>query len=72
MKNPLADIGTRCQLDMTSCSTIDLGVIRSRAGLFNLLATFLTVGEPAPCILKEVDCDLLLGGGGFIQIVGTC
>jgi len=23
-------------------------------------------------MLKEVDCDLLLGGGGFIQIVGTC
>ena len=58
---------------LTSCTQIDRRLSRGvGAGLFNLSAPFKDLGEPAPCILKEVDCDLLLGGGGLIEIFGTC
>ena len=42
-----------------------------RAGLLNLSASFKANGEPAPCILKEVHLNLLLGAGGFIEIVDS-
>jgi hypothetical protein len=46
-------------IDLISCTNVNLGVIWGYlwgwAGLFNLSASFLTLGEPAPCIYRILD-----------------
>jgi hypothetical protein len=56
---PVPDNGARSELKLTSCSNVNKGIFRGAlAGLYNLFATFLTVGEPAPTGLLRMVPDL--------------
>ncbi len=49
-------------------SQVDRPQYLGRGGFTNPLVFVRYIGEPAPCILKDVDCDLPLGGGGFMRL----